>query len=265
MLGLLLAAGLMAQPVTSGGPLGGPLSGPRVAHKEREGIVQTEMSGRVRRPETLIEQAALDRLALSTEVRARVDKVLVARAAGIDRFVTENFVLLGQAQTVGAAGTVKEKVTLFLVGLHKISAAVGGQSLKERIAAELPSEDAQKFRAMLREYWKAVHVEAVNAKPHDPPPAWATYLGESLGSLGQEIARSFQRQESSGTLIVDYLTAGLDLTEKQQEIIREMKLEMMERTGMKADAEEQKKLAIGVAAYLNEKQRDKLMERIVGK
>lgn len=264
MLRLLLAAGLMVQPVTSGGPLG-PLSGPRVAHREREGIVQTEMSGRVRRPEVVIEQAALERLNLSADVRARVEKVLVQRAAGIDRFVTENFVLLSQAQTVGAAGTVKEKVTLFLVGLHKISAAIGGASLKDRIAAELPSEEAQKFRAMLREYWKAVHVEAVNAKPHDPPPAWATYLGESLGSLGQEIARSFQRQESSGTLIVDYLTAGLDLTEKQQEIIREMKLEMMERTGMKADAEEQKKLAIGVAAYLNEKQRDKLMERIVGK
>lgn len=253
------AAVLMTQPENQ------PLRGPRVGRGEGFGFVQTEMSGRVRRPEKLIEQAAVEKLELTAEIRARVEKVLVERAAGIDRFVTENLLLLNQAQTVGAAGTVVEKVTLFLVGLHKISEAVGGVGLHERIAAELPEAEAVKYRAMLREYWRALKEEGRQTKPHDPPPGWAVYLGESLASLGQEIARSFQRQEASGTLAVDYLTAGLGLTEQQQEIIREMKLDLLERSNMKPSEEDQNKLVLGVVAYLNEKQRMRLIERIGGK
>lgn len=261
MIALLLGLCVMAQPQ----PGRQPLSGPLVLDQARRGIVQTEMSGRVRRPEKVIEQVAAEKLELSADVRARVDRVLVERAAGIDRFVTENLLLLNQAQTVGAAGTAKEKAGFFLVGLSKISAAVGGASLKERIAAVLPAADARTFRAMLREYWQALETEGANAKPSDPPAPWQVYLGESLASLGQEIARSFQRQEASGTLAVDYLAADLELTEKQREIVREMKLDLMERSNMNPTEEEQKKLVLGMAAYLNEKQREKLMEKIGGK
>lgn len=246
-------------------PQAGPLAGPRVATTQRTGIVQTEMSGRVLRPEKVIEQVAVERLTLSDDVRKRVDRVLLERAALIDRFVTDNLLLLNQAQTVGAAGTLKEKVTLFFVGLDRIRPAVGGPRLQDRIEAELPPDSAREFRAALREYWNALIAEAAATKPQDPPPPWAVYLGESLASLGREIARSFQRQESSGTLVVDYLMADLGLSEKQLEIVREMKFDLLERSGMKPSVEEQKKLVIGVVAYLNEKQRDTLIKRFAGK
>ncbi len=262
MITLVLALALalaLAQPQPQVSPLGGS----RVVSGQRTGIVQTEMSGRVLRPEKVIEQVAVERLKLSDEVRARVEKVLLERAAGIDRFVTDNLLLLNQAQTVGAAGTLKEKVTLFFVGLDRIRGAVGGPRLQDRIEAVLPPEDAREFRATLREYWKALIAEAAAAKPQDPPPPWTVYLGESLASLGREIARSFQRQEASGTLVVDYLMADLALSEKQLEVVREMKFDLLERSGMKPSAEEQKKLVLGVVAYLNEKQRDKLIARFV--
>lgn len=239
-----------------------PLAGPKVATRERPGIVQTEMSGRVIRPEKPIEEVAIQRLRLSGHVREEVDRVLLQRAAGIDRFVSENLLLLSQAQTVAAAGTLQEKFMLVLVGLEKIRAAVGGARLQDRIEALLPPEQAREFRASLREYWRALITEARAAKPKDPPPPWAVYIGESLASLGREIARSFQRQESSGTLVVDYLMADLNLSERQLEVIREMKFELLERTGMKPSEEDQKKLVIGLVAYLNEKQRDKLFARL---
>src|SRR5262245_41702822 len=127
-----------------------PLSGPAVA-KPVGALVEVDMTGRVRRPEKTIEEEGVGRLSLSPEVRERVEKGLNERAAAIDRFVVENLQLLNQAQTVAAAGTVMEKVTLVVVGLKGIAPAVGGKSLKERIVSELPADEEAKFRGMLRE------------------------------------------------------------------------------------------------------------------
>jgi hypothetical protein len=241
------------------------LAGPAVVARGSGALVEVDMSGRVQRPEKTIEQAAAAKLELSAEVRERVDRILVERAAGIDRFVTENLLLLNQAQTVGAAGTLLEKATLLLTGLERISPAVGGKSLETRIAEVLPEDRAQAFKAMLKDYWRALAAEGKMLKPKDPPPPWAVNLGESLASLGREIGKSFERQLASGTLFVDYLISGLNLTEQQQELFRTMKLELLEKTSMKPSEEDQKKLVLGVVAYLNEKQREKVIARIGGK
>ena len=242
-----------------------PLSGPAVQEKGRSGLVQHEMSGRVIRPEKTIEQAAAEKLDLTPAVRAKVEGILTERAAAIDRFVTENLLLLNQLQTVGAAGTVKEKVVLGLDLMTRIGEAIRGQSLKDAIAAVLPADRADTFKAMLREYWRALHAEGAALKLNDPPPPWAVYLGESLASLGREIARSFERQSASGTLFVDYLLSGLNLNEQQQQTIRELKLDLLQRTDMRPSEEDQKQLILGAAAYLTQEQRGKVLARVAGK
>jgi hypothetical protein len=254
MIGVVLAL-MLVQPERQ------PLSGPAVA-KPAGALVDVDMTGRVRRPEKTIEEEVVGRLELSPEVRERVEKVLNERAAAIDRFVVENLQLLNQAQTVAAAGTLLEKATLVVEGLKGIAPAVGGKTLKERIVSELPADEAEKFRAMLREYWRALEAEGAAVKPKDPPPPWAVYFGETLASLGREVGKSFERQLAAGTLFVDYLTSGLNLTEKQRELFRTMKLELLEKTNMKPSEEDQKKLVLGVVAYLNEEQRGKVMGRI---
>jgi hypothetical protein len=242
-----------------------PLAGPPVKTAARSGIVQHEMSGRVVRPEKTVEEAAADRLGLSAEVRARVDRVVAERAVAIDRFVTENLLLLNQLDTVGKAGSLRDKVVVGMEAVTRLGAAVQGRSLKQAILAQLPEGEARKFRALLREYWRAIHEEGKLIKPQDPPPAWAAHLGESLASLGREIARSFERQAASGTVFVDYLLSGVELNEEQKELVRDLKLDMMEKTGMRASEEDQKKLVISIAAHLTPAQRGKVMERVKGK
>jgi hypothetical protein len=244
--------------------VGQPLAGPEVKLSDRSGVVQHEMSGRVVRPEKTAEEAVADRLQLSKEDRERVGRVVAERAAAIDRFVSENLLLLNQLDTVGKAGSLRDKLVIGLEAVSKLGAAVRGKRLRDAILAELPEDQAVKFRVMLREYWRAIHDEGKVVKPQDPPPAWAAHLGESLASLGREIARSFERQSVSGTVFVDYLLSGLDLNEQQKELVRELKLDMMERTGMRASEEDQKKLAISIAAYLTQAQRAKVIERVGG-
>jgi hypothetical protein len=241
-----------------------PLSGPAVQLAERPGLVQHDMSGRVVRPEKAAEEAAVDQLVLTPEVRARVERTITERAAAIDRFVTENLLLLNQLDTVGKAGSLRDKIAVGVEAVTKLGGAIQGRSLKEAILAELPEEQGARFREMLRDYWRALHEEGKALKPHDPPPPWAVYIGESLASLGREIARSFERQSASGTVFVDYLLSGLDLNEQQNNIVRELKLDMMERTEMRASEEDQKKLVLSVAAYLDQRQRAKVIERIGG-
>ncbi len=242
-----------------------PLAGPAVKPRPHTGLVQYDMSGRVIRPTRPIEQAAAEKLALTPEVRERVERVLADRAAAIDGLVVENLLLLNELQTVQAAGTLRDKVVLGIAAVRQVSKAIAGKSLREDIIRVLPAEPAQEFRASLREYWRALHEEGKALKPRDPPPPWAVYIGESLASLGREIASSFERQSASGTLFVDYLTADLGLTEYQRGVIYELKLDLLERTNMKPTEEDQKKLILGAAAYLNKDQRAKAIAKVAGK
>lgn len=255
---LVLAAMLaLAQPEA-------PLAGPAV--KERvPGLVQHEMSGRVIRPVRSIEQTVVERMKLSPEVRERVERVLSERAAALDKFVVENLLLLNQLQTVQAAGSLRERIVVGVEAVQKLAEAIGGRSLREEIVKVLSEEDARAFKAAMREYWAALSEEARAMKPKDPPPRWAVYLGEQAQALGREIAGSFERQSASGTLFLDYLVAGLELNESQREIIHELKLDLLEKTGMRPTEEDQKKLILSAAAYLNKDQRAKAIAKVAGK
>lgn len=254
----LLAVVLMGQPET-------PLGGPAVRERPRDAVVERDMRGRVLRPGVPIEKVVVERLELTPEVRERVEGVLARRAAAIDRFVSENLLMLSQFETVQTAGKPSERAALIVESVRKLGKAIGGRSLREEIRKELPPEQAKVFNAELRRYWRALHEEGRALKPKDPPPPWAVYLGESFASLGREIVASVERQTASGVLIVDYLLSGLDLSEDQQRVVHELKLDLLERTGMRPTEEDQKQLVLGVAAYLNKAQREKVIERIGGR
>lgn len=250
---LALVAFILMQP---------PLSGPRVNKDRDEGLVQYDVAGRVRRPEKPVEQLAAESLPLSPEDRWRVDSVIAERAAAIDGFVSKNLLFLSQVQTIQTAGSLRERVVFVFDGLRRLGEAIGGPSLRDRVQGALPPGEVPKYRALLKEYWKALEHEARTQKPADPPPPWAVYLGESLASLGREIERSFQRQVGAGALFADYLVADLNLTPQQKETLNGLKLDMLQRTGMKATERDQQMMILSAAAYLTQPQRERLMEKI---
>jgi hypothetical protein len=261
MIGMLaLCVMLGAQP----GPLAGPAVGARAT---RTTLVSYDMNGRLRRPETTPEEAAAGLMGLTPALKSRVDEVLARRAGQIDRFVAENLLMLQELDTAGKAGDRFGQVRLVLLAYHRLKPVLEAGPMEDQVAAALPGSEAGRFRALVDEYWRAaVDEAAADGKAKGKRgPRWAVDLGERLRHLGEEIARSFARQQAAGTLFVDYFMYDLGLTDEQRRTINGLKLDMVERSGGKASEEDQKRLAIGAMAYLNEAQRAKVIARLTGK
>jgi hypothetical protein len=261
---LMLAA---AQPQPTSPP-SAPLAGPTVAtHVTCATLVSYDMSGRLRRLDTAPEQAALALLDLPADARARADAVVAERAAAIDRFVSDNLLLLSQLDTATKAGNALDKTLTLLQAYGRVRPVLQGGPLRDRIIAALPPPHAERFRAVFDEYWTALVSDSLNENhaqgKHDQ--RWQVDLGERFNHLGQEVARSFERQSASGTIFVDYLLADLDLTPDQRQIVQTLKMDMLERTNLRPTEEDQKRLGLGILSYLNERQRIAVLKRITGR
>lgn len=261
MLHLVLAA-ILAQPVSA------PLAGPAAASRaERPTLVQRDFNQRLRRPETTPERAALNLLKLSPDSLAAAESVLDRRAAAIDRFVTENLFLLQELDTASKAGDKLDVAILILRAVDAIRPVLAYGTLRDQVVAALSPDDAARFAAVFDEYWSAAvdesHRESREAGKKEA--RWAIDLGERFKHLGEEIARSFERQLASGTVFVDYYLQGLDLTDEQRGSINALKLDMLERTAFKPSEKDQQQLAVGALAYLSAAQRTIVLKRITGK
>jgi hypothetical protein len=246
----------------------GPLGGPRVARQAtRPTLLSYDLSGRVRRLQTAPEIAAIELLHLAPGLQAGVDAVVGARAAAMDRFVSENLLLLSQLDTASKANDRLGAAVLLLEGFNKLRPALKDGPLRDRIARALPPAAAARFHALYSEYWSALVAESVrdNRAQGKHDPRWAIDLGEHLKELGQEITRAYERQAASGTLFIDYLLSDLDLSDRQRRTIETLKLDMLARTNMRPSEKDQKQLGLGILAYLNERQRLKVIKKIAGR
>jgi hypothetical protein len=245
-----------------------PLRGPALTERApRASLVSYDMQSRLRDLETSPERAAIGLMNLSAEETARVEQIFADRAAVIDAFVAENILLLSQLDTAGKAQDKLGVAMLLAEGLEKLWPELKRPPLRERIVGALPTEDAARFRALIAEYrraWRA-QARADAGKKGDHPPAWALALAETATSLGQEIQRSAESQTAAGTIGADYLLAGIQLTSDQRQMVAEMKLEMLGRTGMKPDEKDQQQLVLAIIAHLPEPDREKVIRKIVNR
>src|SRR5689334_5522559 len=98
-----------------------PLSGPTVSsHITRTTLVSYDLNGRLRPVEGSADLAAVELLKLPPDAQASVDRVVAARAAGIDRFVTENLMLLAQLDSATKAGDKLDQAALLMDGFDKL-------------------------------------------------------------------------------------------------------------------------------------------------
>jgi hypothetical protein len=259
----LVIAGLLAagQPQS---PLAGPAVGVRAM---RPTLVSYDMNGRLRRLEASPEVAAIGLLHLSPDAQTAVDRVAADHAAAIDRFVSENLLLLGQLDTASKAGGKLDQFSVLIQVLQKVRPALEGLPLRERIAAALPADDAGKFRGLVLEYWGALVADGLRENraqgKYDAP--WAVGVGERIRLLAEEVTRSYERQAAMGTLFFDYVLADLNLTPAQRETVRGLELDMLEQANFRPSEEDQKKLGLGILAYLDAHQRRMVLKKIMGK
>ena len=268
---LLIAGGLIGQPQPARDPqpaaTSQPLAGPAVApHVTRPTLVAYDLNGRLRRSETQPELAALALLHLPPDAQARADAVIADRVAAIDAFVSDNLLLFGQIDSASKAGRKLDAALLIAEAFDKVRPILRTGTLRDRLIRALPPEHAERFRAIFDEYWGAVVGESLrDSRSHGKHDArWQVDLGERFNHLGQEIGRSYERQAAAGTIFIDYLLAGLDLTADQRRIIREFKLDMLERTGFRPSEDDQKRLGLSILAYLTQSQRLKVLKKIGG-
>src|SRR4051812_18762868 len=105
--GLLLIAMLGQPPAAPGAGAASspPLRGPALAERVKApSLVSYDMQGRLRDLEGTPEHVALKMLELSPAEREGAERVIVARAARVDAFVTQNLLMFGQLDSAGKAG-----------------------------------------------------------------------------------------------------------------------------------------------------------------
>lgn len=262
---LLIPALVLTQPTQ---PQPAPLAGPRLAATQRPAtLVQYDLAGRLRRPEIAPEEAALALLDLDAQAKAAADAIIEGRAAALDRFVSENLLLLGQLDTAGKAGGKLDQFTLFMQLYEKLRPTLEQGPLDARIAAALPAPAAARFRALVNTYYTAAaqEIQEADAANGKKTPLRLAMLGERLRLVGEEIKRSYERQAAAGTLIADYLLADLDLTEAQRNTISRLKLDFLERTSFHPTEKQQQGFVAGAVAYLSEAQRARVIRKISGR
>jgi hypothetical protein len=253
--------GVPRQPGTPDPPLAGPAVAPR---HDRPTLVERDFSNRLRRPQSTPEEAALSLFTLDAVTKARIDAILAARAAAMDRFVSGNLLLLGELDTAGKAGDTLDQLATLAELVRRLRPVLDNGPLEARIAAALPPDAAPRFRALLAEYWRAVIKEGVaeSRTRGKNDPRWAVHLGERLRHLGEEIARSYERQAAAGTIGLDYLLSDLDLSDEQRATMLSLKIDFLERTDFKPTEKQQQLFIAGALGYLNHEQRAKVLAKI---
>jgi hypothetical protein len=181
--------------------------------------------------------------------------------------VAENLLMLGELDTAHKAGDKLGELALIVEGLRKLNPLLSEGQLRDQIAAALPRAEAETFRRIIGEYWKAIVDEGLrdSRAAGKKDVRWQIDLGQRVEHLGKEIERSYERQAASGTLIVDYFLADLELSDEQRATIKGLKVDMLQRSGFRPSEKDQQMLAVGALAYLNEKQRETVIKRITGK
>jgi hypothetical protein len=245
-----------------------PLRGPAITDRlARPTLVSYDMNGRLRDLESSPERLAVRMLDLDPGSREAVESVFTARAAKVDAFVAENLSAFGQLDTAGKAGAKLDAALLLGALLERGWDLVREPPLRVRIAGVLPPEQVSRFRATIAEYrcaWRKQARADARAKG-DRPTVWALALAEHASSLGAEVRLSYERQAASGTLIADYLLAGVTLTPEQQALVRELKADMLRRTNFKPTEKDQRTMVLGIIAHLPPRERENVARKIANR
>lgn len=286
------------QPPAEPAPQTNPLAGPSVGGDDAAGgatIVVRDFSGKIKRPDMRPEVAALQVLSLSPAERKATGQVLAQRAAMLDRLVRENIDLLLRAQTARESDDRAEKQAV-LKETTRVFAPLGeGGTLEAKLAAALEPENAARFRAVLRDYWRARAREAVPQRDDTPPtkqpaaqrqrddepmrdaaPEQASDADEveapltrrqrqalvriATETLGQEVRRSYENLAADGAARLEAAIEALALTDEQQTRVRAIVTEFAQESKLNPTRMQRLRLFLRVSRELTPEQRRKLID-----
>ncbi len=224
--GLLIPSG----PVLGGEPgvLGGPTVAGRAAART---LVHRGLDGEVLPLGAPPAIAALDLFDLDGATRDRVSALLFERAGLLDEVVLKNLGLLSEVETVMAAGTPAEKLTVLQQGLAALEPVRAWGRLEERIAGVLPDAVRGAYLGVIREYEDARFAWAVTAG--EAGHRFEYRIARYWEDMGWEIERAAERvlSDDGGDEWLDLLVEKLGLSSSQAGTIRQMAEDFFIRVG----------------------------------
>lgn len=252
-------------PVEGANPLAGPEVGPSSTQRAgKPSLIERDFEGKVKRLDERPEAAALRLLALSVEEKAATDAVLAERSAMLDTFVRENLNLLVRAQSAREGGNEGDRRAVYAEFREKLAPLAARGSLEEQLARCMTAGNAEQFRDLTREYWRAMVQE--------PAPMDGAMEGEGRGgggmvrlgleAVGQEIRRAYERVIGEGTEKIEQLTAELQLTPEQHGKIRQLSIEFAQETGQKPTGLQKAGLFLQIRRELTPEQRERFVALI---
>lgn len=248
-----------------------PLKGPAVRESAGPGGLlgglRFGLDGTLRRGDVRPEEAIVRQMNLDAGTLAGVDRVLLARAKVLEAFVVDNIDLLTKIATAGAAGDQKDVLSLLFQALGRLEQMGFEGRLAQQVQAVLPDDRRAEYQARLSSYWRAVAAEkaAGDGGVVRGRHVLQAMIEEPLRLFGEEVEAAFRRAETSGDLAFRYVTADLGLSANQEQMLRAMFREYMDRTGGNPDEKEQGKFFVGVLAYLTLEQQEKLVRKFQGR
>lgn len=242
------------------------LAGPSVTATGPRTLVVYEYGGGLQELGLPPAEAALELLDLDDAAAERVAHVLAERSMLAEQLIIDNFDLVSQGEAIEASANQLEKGVFFLQVIRALYPLIERGSLEDEIRPLLPEQTAAEYDALLDEYWHAVgksRVEQAAAKNQKLRLRKAVREARR-DQLGKEVELAAKRALESERFAVDYLTRGLDLSATQEERIKTLVVDFVARTMGEASEQDKGRLFGEVLAYLNEHQRNLLIERIKG-
>lgn len=247
-------------------PTPDPLAGPPVKEtKEERSLIRRNFEGRIQRLEMLPDEAAVELLSLDADIKTRVRAVLDEYNKTLDRLVMGNIDLLVKfTNTTGR----RERFELVREAKTAFADLDAKGALKDRVAKELPKEQAERYTTLIRGYWEVLIDEAVQqaereSKDRAKAPGRAEIaIREGLVAFGQEVKRSYERQIAAKTKELEAVLKKLALSPEKETKIRNMFVEFEEKTKGAARSEQRRELATRVFRELNRDQQRTLLEEL---
>lgn len=247
-----------------------PLKGPAVRESAGPGGLlgglRFGLDGTLRRGDARPEEAIVRQMNLDAGTLAAVDHVLLARARLLEAFVVDNIDLLSKMASAGAAGDQRDVLALVFEAIGRLERMGFEGRLAVQVEAVLPDDRRAEYRRRLASYWRAVAIEKAGGDSGAVRGRHVlqAMIEEPLRLFGEEVEAAFRRTETSGDLAFRYVTADLGLSANQEQTLRAMFREYMDRTGGNPDEKEQGKFFVGVLAYLTLEQQERLVRKFQG-
>lgn len=247
------------------------LAGPRLEDEASErSLVKFDFNGGLRRLDRSPEEAALDALNLDSSSRDAADAILTERFSALDDAVRGNLELLIELNVARQAGNKPEAAVLLRRLLDKLeplrmNARAQGR-VRDRIAYVLPNEERREFSRLIDEYWRALVQDEMQQAEIRKEKLTLTqaYVRVTLGAVGTELRRSFERQFKAREKQFESLLVSLNLFPEQETKVRKVVQEFVERTKGKPNARESFELTMKILPELDPSQRRTLAAVLLG-